>query len=236
MTARVALADVDICSMALSHLSISTGIQSINPPDPGSEAAKVCAFWYPKMRDMVLQDAPWNFAYTYTTLASDASSVPTYPNYAYPGWPFAYTYPNDALQPIGVATYAGLRLGPAFWAAYWYPYPNTNLGLPKIPFRLAQSTATPGQQVVLCDLPPTSPVYLFYIQCVTDTAMYDALFCDMLSFYIAARVGGPLRANLQKVQAAAQAAAMARASALAQHLNASQQDLERASPSVQARW
>jgi hypothetical protein len=66
--------------------------------------------------------------------------------------------------------------------------------------------------------------------------MFDPMFADCLSLYIAARVGKAMRSDMQKVTAAAQEAEAMRLKALAQHLNASQQDLERDSPSILARW
>jgi len=203
----VALAEVDICNMALSHLGIGQQIQSINPPD-ASEQAKACAFWYPKARNFVLRDAPWNFAYTYTTLVSDGTLMAQYP-YAYPGWTYAYQYPGDCLMGIAVSTYGGIRWGPAFWAAWWFPYPTNAIPIPKIPWKIAQSMAVPGQLIILTDI--TSPAYFFYIQCVTNTAQFDVEFSDALSLYLAWKIAGPLRANVQKAQAAQAAYAMARA-------------------------
>jgi hypothetical protein len=222
MPSVIALADVDICNMALSHLSMSQGIQSIDPPDQ-SEQAKVCAFWYPKMRNWLLREAPWNFAYVNQVLASDATT--------FPGWAYAYQYPDDCLELIAITTQYGLRFGQTFWSTYWWPQSG---GIPKIPTKVVQSTAVPGELAILCDL--TSPVYAFYIQCVTNTQLFDVQFSDALSFYVASRVGGPLRANAQKVQACAQAAEMMKLKAIAQSMNESQQDNERVSPSISARW
>lgn len=226
MPVPAALADVDICNMALSHLSISQSIQSLEPPDQSVEA-QVCAFWYPKMRNWLLRIAPWNFAYVNQVLASDATT--------FPGYQYAYQYPSDCLQLIAVTTQYGMRFGSQFWSNYWCQSPVFG-SIPKVPTKVVQSTAVPGEQAILCDLSPTSPVYAFYIQCVTNTALFDVLFSDCLSLYVASRIGGPLRANLQKVAAVASAAQMMRLQALAQSMNESQQDPERVSPSISARW
>lgn len=227
MPSIVALADVDICNMGLSHLGISQTIQSLDPPDQ-TPAAASCAFWYPKMRNWLLREAPWNFAYVNQLLASDATT--------FPGWYYAYQYPNDCLQAIAVTTQYGQRFGPQFWSTFWWPQSPMTGAIPKVPFKVVQSVAVSGQKTILCDLSATSPVYLFYIQCVTNTALYDVEFADCLSFYVASRVGGPLRANLQKVQGCAQAAEVMKLKALAQSMNESQQDPERVSPSIAARW
>src|SRR5579884_3399135 len=225
MTAITADAETDICNMALSHLGVSTGIQTFNDQ---TEQAKSCSFWYRRCRDQLLKSAPWDFAYTYQALASDASNVPG-TLFAYPGWSYAYQLPNDCLQPIAVVTAYGERASRFYWYSHWgYPYGGT--AFPKIPYRIAQSTTTSGQLVVLCDLP--APVYLLYIQCVSNTALFDPMFTDALSFRIGWRIGGVLRgANPAKIQYCQGMAGKLRLDALAQCLNDAQQDPERQSPS-----
>ena len=226
MPSIVALADVDICNMALSHLGLSQQIQSIDPPDQSPQAAAL-AFWYPKMRNWLLRSAPWNFAYVSQILASDAT--------VFPGWAYAYQYPNDCLQMVAVTTSAGLRFGNSYWNNWWNHGPFDSC-IPKIPFKVVQSAAVQGQQAILCDLSTAAPAYVFYIQCVTNTALFDAMFSDCLSFYMASRVGGPLRADMNRVKMAAAAAEGMRLQALAQTMNEAQQDRERVSPSISVRW
>ena len=240
MTSVTALAEVDIANMALGYLGISTQIQSFSD---NTEQAKACGFWYPKCRDQLLRLAPWNFAYTSVQLTVDPSldaAPPAYGStYAFPGWPYAYVYPNDCLQAIAVTTFAGQRLGPAFWSNWWWPYPAMNYAIPKIPFKVVQSVARPGNLMILCDVTatPTSPIYLFYIQCVTNVAQFDVLFSQALSFDVGWKVGMAMRsANPQKVQYCQAQAKQMRLEALAQVMNEAQQDLARDSPSVLARW
>lgn len=219
MTAVTALADVDICSMALSHLGISQTIQSLDPPDQSAQG-QACAFWYPKMRNWLLQNAPWNFAYVAQILASDATTIP--------GWTYAYQYPNDCLQGIAVSTSAGRRLVSSSWFSYWNAF---NGSVPKVPWQVMQSQV--AGKAILCDI--ASPAYLFYIQCVTDTSLMSPMFIDCLSFYVASRIGNPLRSDLKRVQLCAQAAEGMRLQALAQCLNEAQEDQERVSPSISVR-
>ncbi len=240
MTAVAALADVDIANMGLSYLGISTQLQALTDQ---SEQAKACAFWYPKCLAELLQMAPWSFAYTNIVLASDPSlagaSGTIGGTYAFPGWPYAYVYPNDCLQAIAVTTYAGQRLGPAFWSNWWWPISGMTYAIPKIPYKIVQSQAFPNQQMILCDLPSsaTSPVYLFYIQNVTNTALFTPLFIQALASDIGWKVGMALRsANPQKVQYCQAMSKQARLEALAQTLNEMQGDQQRDSPSTQARW
>lgn len=230
MPAVVALSDVDLCNMALSNLGISLGIQSLN--DQTAEG-KACKFWYAKTRDQLLKYAPWNFAFFNQALATDGSIVPN-SLFAYPGWTYSYQYPNDCLQAIAVVTVYGQRLGTYYWSSYWgFPFPANYGGFPKIPFKVVQSTASPGQKAILTDIP--APAYLLYIREVTDTSLFDPLFCDAFSWLLAAKVAGPLRIAVEKVQAANQMAHSACLSALAQCMNEAQQDCERVSPSIAVR-
>lgn len=240
MPSVTTLAPVDIANMALSFLSISTQIQAFTDQN---EQAKACGFWYPICLNQLLQLAPWPFAYTSVALASDASLAgPTGTvgaSMAFPGYSYAYQYPNDCLQPIAVTTIAGQRLGPAFWSNYWWPTSGMTYAIPKIPYKIVQSTANPGSQMILTDVKAnaSSPLYLFYIQAIDNTALFSPLFIDALAFHIGWRVGMSLRsANAQKVQYCEAKAKGARLEALAQALNSMQQDQERASPSVMARW
>jgi hypothetical protein len=228
--------------MGLSYLGISTQVQSITPPD-ATEQAKACAFWYDKCRQELLQMAPWPFAYTSVRLASDASTSgppgTLGASYAFPGWRYGYQYPNDCLQAIAVTTYAGQRMGSAFWNSWWYPAAGIGYAIPKIPYKIVQSQANPGEQMILCDLPsnPSSPLYLFYIQNVTNTGQFSPLFNNGLASDIGWRVGMTLRtSNPQKIQYCQAMAKQARLEALAQALNSMQEDLERDSPSILARW
>jgi hypothetical protein len=242
MTTVTPQSDVDICNAGLSHLGISPTLQSIDPPD-NNQQGQLAAFWYPKARDYLLKSAPWDFAFTSAVLATDASlagaSGTVGGTFAFPGYPYAYVYPNDCLQAIAVTTYAGQRLGPVFWSGWWYPNSGINYALPKIPYKIVQSQANPGQKMIVCDVQstPTSPVYLLYIQCVTDTGLFDPMFIDCFGFEMGWRMGMGLRsANPQKVQYCQAMSKQMKLEALAQVMNQSQQDPERDSPSVMARW
>lgn len=233
------LADVDIWNMALGHLGISARASSIQAPDNTAQAREG-AFWYPKCRDQLLQSAPFDFAYTNTNMVQEPIPSPTGPQqgFAAPGWQYSYQYPGDALQIINVTTVSGQRYGPQFWLGYWWPSLGMSLTIPKIPFKVAESKANPGNLCILCDMLTSqqSPLYVFYIQKVTLAATYTPLFCDALSYLCAWKSGASLRAEPQKVQQAQADYWRARAEALAQVLNQAQQDPERDSPSVIARW
>lgn len=227
-----ALADVDIANLALGHLGYTDSITSLDPPDQ-TAAAQAAAFHLPKIRDWLLQSAPWNFAYKYQALASDASNVAG-TTYAFPGYLYAYQYPADCLQPVAVTTYMGIRYGPVFWSNYWFPYVGLNRVIPKIPFKIFQSTANSGQLAIATDI--YAPAYLFYIASVDNYALWDPMAREAFAAFLAHRMGGSLRADPQLRAEALQLGTSLRLQALAQHLNAAQQDMERPSPSVTARW
>lgn len=230
----MSFADVDVWNMALSHLGISVQAQSLTPPD-NSIQAQTGAFWFPKCRDQLLQNAPWQFAYTFIALAQEPLPSVS-PIQAAPGWPYSYQYPSDCLQPIAVTTAAGQRFSSQLWSGYWNPSIAPR-ALPKIPYKVAESQVNAGSLAILCDFlsTGTSPLYLFYIQRVTNTGMFDPMFCDTLSYLLAWKGGGPLRADKQKISDAKDNYIHARLETLAQHLNASQQDLEADSPSISIR-
>lgn len=239
MPSITALSETDICNMAMGHLGISVTINSITPPDQTAQA-QIASFWYPKCRDQLLQSAPWNFCDTNINLVQEPVPAPLGPQqgYAAPGWQYSYQYPNDCLQPLQVTTLAGQRFGPQFWLGYWWPSVGMTLTIPKIPYKVVESQANPGGLCILCDFlaTPQNPLYLFYIQCVSNTAQFDPMFSDTLSYLIGWRAGAQLRADRERVADCKAAYESARLNALAQHLNANQQDLERDSPSIIARW
>ena len=77
---------VELCNMALSHIRTS----SINSLNETSLQAKQCKLWYPRCRDQVLTDAPWNFAHKLKALEI-LENVDVF------GWSIAYKYPSDCL-------------------------------------------------------------------------------------------------------------------------------------------
>lgn len=230
---------VDVANMALSALGISSQIQSLTPPDQSNQA-QVMSFWYPKCRDELQQSAPWKFCYNFINLVQEPVPSPTGPQdgYAAPGWQYSYQYPGDCLQPIAVTTIAGQRYGPQFWLGYWWPTVGMTLTIPKIPYKVMESKANPEQLCITCDFLATqqAPLYLYYIQRVTNTLFTTPMFDIALSYLMGWRGGPALRSESDKVQACQSSYTSLRLQALAQDLNAGQQDLERDSPSIVARW
>ena len=77
--------EVEICNMALSNIRAG----SINSFNESSLQAQQCKLKYPYMRDMLLSDAPWNFAHRIDALALLTDDLFN--------WVYAYQYPSDCL-------------------------------------------------------------------------------------------------------------------------------------------
>lgn len=81
--------EVDICNLALSHISDPGQIVSITPPD-GTRQAALCQRFYPIARRVALQSHDWGFCTYRTTLAdmNDPAGV----------WLYRYARPSTALR------------------------------------------------------------------------------------------------------------------------------------------
>jgi hypothetical protein len=80
---------VSICNSALLKL----GAERITALDGSSKEARICEEQYEKMRDLVLQDHPWNFALVRVELAS-TSNTPVFE------WDYEFQLPVDCLRVI----------------------------------------------------------------------------------------------------------------------------------------
>lgn len=94
----MALTDVQICNMALGHLSHTKFISSLE--SDRSLAADLCALCYEPARNFVLEDFPWPFATKYVTLGL----VEEDPN---EDWSFSYRYPDDCVYARRIVTSLG---------------------------------------------------------------------------------------------------------------------------------
>ena len=78
--------EVEICQMALAHIRGG----SINSLEEKSTQAKYCNLFYPKLRDQLLRDAPWQFAHKVAPLGVLTTELFN--------WVFAYQYPSDSFR------------------------------------------------------------------------------------------------------------------------------------------
>ena len=83
----MALSEVSICNLALSHL----GLFTITALTDNNQEARKCALYFDYGRDFVLRDFPWNFAEKRLSLTEDETIEPI-------GYDFAYVYPTDCID------------------------------------------------------------------------------------------------------------------------------------------
>jgi len=87
--------EVEICNLALSHI----GKYHINSLADAQKESIECRLLYPRARDSVLRDHPWNFARKQLTLGE---LTETYVN-----WDYAYQYPVDCLLALEIYNPSG---------------------------------------------------------------------------------------------------------------------------------
>ncbi len=78
---------VDICNGALAFL----GDYTISSLDEENKQARACAYWYPKVRRMVLEEHDWNCAKAQARLSKEAQA-PLY------GYAFSYALPTGFIR------------------------------------------------------------------------------------------------------------------------------------------
>lgn len=85
----MALSDVQICNMALSHVGARAKIESLGEK---SEEAVQCSIWYEFSLKQALEAADWNFARKRLTLVLHSQAAPE------GQWSFRYVYPTDCVK------------------------------------------------------------------------------------------------------------------------------------------
>lgn len=182
--------EIDIANLALSRLGDDATVASLNPPE-GSAQAEHCAQFYPIARDTLLELHNWNFATRRITLAET-----TLPDNA--GWLYAYAAPSECIQviailPPSVSDNYTANLGNIPGYRTYGPEDITPPGLAStsvyIPQDYALETLDTGDTVILTN---TSEATCRYIVRVTDTTKFSPLFIDVLSWYLAHMIAGPL--------------------------------------------
>lgn len=217
-----ATSEVLIANMALSRISISQRIASFTDQ---SAAAANCAFWYPNCRNSLLQYAPWDFARTSVRLAVD-------PTTTFAGWKYCYQYPSNCVHAAAVMTDHGMRVSSTWWCGWFWPNAFNGYAIPKIPFQVIQNS-TGTDKCILTDIPCAQ---LYFIAQTNLVTLYDQMFIDALAWQLAVEIAGPMRADLKYTQLAVKMAKSAKLEAMSQMMNQAQEDPERDSPSVLARW
>lgn len=108
---------VEICNLAMSFLGDAGSIASISPPD-SSNAAKICAIYYPIAKSAMLEMHDWSFATKRQLLAKLSSEEPA-------GWRGVFEVPSDCVRIIRVRPHVRQEL-PSWWThnSMWFMEPN----------------------------------------------------------------------------------------------------------------
>lgn len=160
---------VDLCNDALSHTGTDITIASL---EESSKEAKICARWYPRVRDELLRSGKglWNFANRRVILAQVAGTPPS-------GWAYQYRYPVDCLF-----------LGQVFPTGSYSPLSSRH--------RFEVASDADGGRLVLTDQPEAEAIYVHRI---TDPNLFDDLFRSCLEYALAAKIAMPLTSDAKMV-------------------------------------
>lgn len=214
---------VDIANMGLYRAGSSIRITSLTDSTEKTDAVRQAAFFWPLVRDQVLQSAPWGCARKCLALALD-------PDTTYPGYQYVYQYPDDCLQAVAVCDSGGLR-GPSYWMSWWGCRLTSGFTAPKVPFQVG--TSADGQRnVIMTDI---AGAYLYYIFRQTVTNTYSPLLTDAMGWKMGVELGSAVNANAGRVTRCIQMYEPTLSRAMAQMMNEAQQDVATDSPSIQAR-
>lgn len=170
-----ATSETEICNLALTRI----GHAMISNLTEGTKAADLCALHYPRTRDALLRGHPWNFAVRRVTLAQ----LSTTPNHEFT---YFHLMPTDCLKIIRTSWEADGSVGTAV-----YGFPGLMGYADQVaPYRI-ESLDGVGK-VLACN---EDTVKIEYIAQVTDTALFDDLFTDVLAQRLAAELAMPLADN-----------------------------------------
>lgn len=173
--------EVDICNLALQYLGEGTVITSINPPDTGSELARLVAAQYPACRDYLLECHAWGFAMKRRTLYAVDSTSEAYS--------YAYILPGDVAQVLSVQS-SGAQDDTQLPIYNDYP---TGYIVPGFAVRVPQNYVIEqdslGRRVILTN---ESEALIRYVAYVRDTRRFPALFKEALVIKLAAELARPV--------------------------------------------
>lgn len=165
-----ATSDVEICNIALTRI----GHSQISSLDEGTKAADLCRLHYPRTRDAILRDHPWNFAIRRVTLALESAT----PNHEFD---YYHTLPADCLKVLRTSWEPEGTTGAA---VYGFPGIHGYAGT-DVPYRIEGRRLACNETVAKIE----------YIARIDDTSQFDSLFTDALAQRLAAEVCMALTEN-----------------------------------------
>lgn len=178
--------EVDICNAALSLIGDTAQVTSIDPED-GTPQSALCARFYARARDAVLESGQWGFAMR--RVAGEPLDSPT------ENWGFAYRRPDDALKVVSVLPTGLGDDYPTVGAMPQYPRETMTEFLATgvapastsvTPYQYQQENAHDG--VIL--LTNVEDAEIRYVARVTNTRTYPAIFVEAVAYRLASMLAG----------------------------------------------
>lgn len=159
----MAVAKIDICNLAVSHLAVGLEIQDFD--NEKTEAAQACRRFYDIARQKVLRDFDWPFANAVDFLAQLANPA----GLAQPTneWRYWYRYPATALTIHRILNQAT----------------RTDTEISRVIFSVGRDS---GGQVIYSDLLAAQVEYTYD---EADTTRFPPDFVIALSYYLASLIG-----------------------------------------------
>jgi len=168
--------ETDICNRALLRI----GSNPIDSLDDVGKTADHCRLFYPLCRDMMLREFDFRFARAEQALVLTTDS--------FAGYSYAYQAPPDCLMALRVADTAT--------AALLFSSSEPLLPLEKPDFDVVSNKAKTAMSV----LSNTANATLIYTAKITNPTLFDPLFANALSWYLASELALPLQGSISMQQ------------------------------------
>lgn len=168
--------NVSICNVALLRVGVTETISSLTE---ASEASRACNVFFEPARDALLARFAWPFA-TRRAFLVQIDEVDEDTDLRKESWAFSYALPTDCLIDGAREIWSGTRNPRADQA---------------IPFT-TEHDATGDRAILYCGLDSeVDEVELLYTARLDNPALFPPLFCDALSWLLAAELATALKAS-----------------------------------------
>ena len=164
--------ETDLLNDALGQV----GAASIMSIDDGSINANYCLRFYPPLRDALLRSHHWNFALKWQQLAQDVTAPVA-------GFAYAYTLPPECLKVVDYAAAA--------------PTAGTLTLIYENNIRVLHNYQIEGRKLVSND----GTVYIQYIQRLTNPDLWDGLFYQTVTTWLASKLAMAIPKDARMSQA-----------------------------------
>ena len=173
-----------ICNLALTHVGVSSSIQSINER---SDEAIICKKFYDTDLKQIFRDFPWPFANKTAALALVQTYDGTDPTLIYA---YSYRYPVDCMRIGNILSYpyASSTSGAIVSGAMTWPLPRLRRDNADTLVKMDLGNDAQGQ-LIYTDEPSA---ILKYTALITDPSRYPADFIKAFSYLLASDIGPTL--------------------------------------------